>query len=649
MSAIVCTYNLAGEPADFEVLHRMIEVSAPFGPDSKGHWINGPVALGHRGLWVVEESLGEIQPVSDGAGRLFVVADCRIDNREELIDELRGRGESIESPSDADLILLAYNAWGTGCAARIVGDFAFAIWDVERRRLFCARDALGVRPFFYYFDGSRFRGASLIRQLLQDETIDRTYDESYMAAFLVRGECPSESTPYESIKRLLAGSSLVIERGGLRKEKYWDLDPQCEISYRTDGEYEEHFRTVFGDAVRAHIRSAGPVWAELSGGLDSSSIVCMAQEIYGADRALGRGFNTLTYCYDQASQADERRWSQTVVEKYGLPSMHLIVDEYWPFKDLNEGVAYWDEPTPKVLFNARLRETGRRMLDCGAKVLLSGIAGDQVFLGDAPDPVHLADYLRGFQLRRFVRELVSWQKQLKVPMSEVIVDNCVKPLLNPNTLMGYTMNAKYRRIPKWIDSDLAERRNLQKVGAQAFLPRRYKSPAAQQQYLGIMRTSAPLVKGPLISPAIEARYPFLYRPLVEFAMAIPMEQKVRPGDPRSVLRRAMVGILPEQVRTRKTKAGPDQAIYLGMNREWSRIEPLLKSSRLASLGYIDSREFRHAVESTRIGYPDNIHLMLAALSLEIWIRGAERAEPGTESLAVPGVPVASIGAGRRSY
>lgn len=97
MSAIVCTYNLAGEPADFEVLHRMIEVSAPFGPDSKGHWINGPVALGHRGLWVVEESLGEIQPVSDGAGRLFVVADCRIDNREELIDELRGRGEDRKS------------------------------------------------------------------------------------------------------------------------------------------------------------------------------------------------------------------------------------------------------------------------------------------------------------------------------------------------------------------------------------------------------------------------------------------------------------------------------------------------------------------------------------------------------------------------
>lgn len=618
MSAISCVYHLDGQPLDRELLLRMIQISCPFGPDCQTRWLDKHIGLGYCGLWTVEESLGESQPVSDVTGTVRIVCDGRIDNRKQLGDEL-GRSES-KPYTDAELLLAAYSTWGTACAARIVGDFAFVVWDSARQRLFCARDALGVRSLFYAFDGQTFFCGSLIRQLLQDRSISRQLDEEFMANFLVRGDSPGELTPYQGIKRLLGGWSIVIENGVLKKTKYWDLDPHKTIQYSSDDEYEQHFRCVFREAVSARLRSCGPVASDLSGGLDSSSIVCMAQDIYQSGDVPDNGFYVLTQLFDQAVAAKEGQFSREVIDKYKLRVEYFSGEAHWSLKDHHEGALYWDEPTLKGLVTSLLQEVGNRLIRGRTRVLLSGIGGDQVFLGDTTMPLHLVDEFRRFRWKKLGEELRAWQKFLKRPLLQVFLENCVLPFQYPNSMLLPAFRDR-GGVPDWIDPHFSRKYDLRRRGPlYGFLPQVYKSPAAQRQYLLIKRTSAPLLQWHLANPELEARFPYLDRRLVEFAMAIPMTQKLRVGETRSILRRGMRGILPEKIRTRRGKAVFDQASSISLQKEWKMVSQLTSSPHLASLGMIDPERLHSAAESASLGLLKDSYLFWAALSLELWLR-----------------------------
>jgi asparagine synthase (glutamine-hydrolysing) len=266
------------------------------------------------------------------------------------------------------------------------------------------------------------------------------------------------------------------------------------------------------------------------------------------------------------------------------------------------------------------------MSGAGARVLLSGIGGDQVLLGDTRNPIQLCDLFRSLKWRRLVKELKLWQPFLNAPFAEIFHNNCIKPMLNRNTMTDYS-SSRFWKPASWLDPAFCRRTDLPGLMFNGFLPRLYSSPAAQRQYLLIRRTASALVKGYLIVPAIEHRCPFLYRPLIEFAMAIPMDQKLRPGgETRSVLRRAMTGILPEQIRTRKGKAIFDQNAYLAVRKEWPRIERLCADLRLASLGLVDRDKFRNAFELMRVGHSENIYQLVLALSLEMWLGAGEQFE-----------------------
>src|SRR5205823_2456711 len=203
--------------------------------------------------------------------------------------------------------------------------------------------------------------------------VPRVWEEEYFADFLIRGDCPSEFTPYRGVRRLLGGWSVIVRDGRFCKQKYWDADPSKAIRYSSDQEYEEHFRHAFRKAVRVRLRADGPVASELSGGLDSSSIVCMAQEVYRSREAIDRGFTACTFTYDDAVNCDERHWSRMVIEKCGVPNEQIPVDAHWPFKGCTKGTPRWDEPTPKIVLCAQMHEMGRRLKERGIKVLLSGL------------------------------------------------------------------------------------------------------------------------------------------------------------------------------------------------------------------------------------------------------------------------------------
>jgi asparagine synthase (glutamine-hydrolysing) len=627
MSAFSCIYRSDGQPVETERMENMVQAGHQFGVDTQGTWVDSNIGLGYCGLWTVQESVGEKQPVCDIRSGVRIVGDIRIDNQAELRNDLKSADPTLQPQTDAELVLASYSIWGIKCVERLVGDFAFALWDRNKSLLFCARDALGIRPLFYSLEERKFVCGSLLRQVLKGGELPRDLDEEYMGRFLVRGDCPSELTAFKKAQRLLGGWAITIEHGKFRKFKYWDLNPRTTIRYYSDGEYEDHFKAVFRSSVQDRLRCVGSIAADLSGGLDSSSIVCMAQEIYRSGPIAEKGFFALTHSFDRAFEANENEWSREVIRKYDLNVAYVSGDGHWPLRDNHENHPYWDEPTIKGLFTALFSETGRTLQRRNARVLLSGIGGDQVFLGDSNVPMHLADLFRSLRWRQLSRELVRWQRDLNETLAHTFVDNCIMPFRYPNSMV-VPFAWRICEVPDWIDNKFLRKHDLPRFTVvHGFLPRLYKSPAAQRQYLLIKRTSAALLQSYLLGNEVEMRFPFLDRRLVEFAMAIPMDQKLRTGcDTRSILRRAMRGILPEKIRTRAGKGQFDRSISIGFEKERKFVSRLTKSSCLASMGLIDVDKFRKAWECAYIGETRQIYLFMAALSLEIWVRAFLRGQ-----------------------
>src|SRR5919109_4236701 len=201
MSGIAGIYHLDGHPANPVLLTRMTDIIADRGPDGEGHWLAGPVGLGHRMLHTTSESLHQKQPVVDDTGQLVITADARIDNRDELISTLEVDRHHKGEISDAELILKAYEKWGQACPEKLLGDFAFAIWDGREHRLFCARDPIGIKPFYYYLDGKRFLWASEPRQIFQDAAISRQPNLCLVGRYLLNDFSEREETLYVGVRR----------------------------------------------------------------------------------------------------------------------------------------------------------------------------------------------------------------------------------------------------------------------------------------------------------------------------------------------------------------------------------------------------------------------------------------------------------------
>ena len=210
MSGIAGIYNRDGRDINPELLSRMTDAIAQRGLDGSGKWINGPVGLGHQMLWTTPESTLEKQPLCDDTATRCLTFDGRIDNRKELRTSLKTQGVMLRTDTDAEIVLRAYECWGSACPNRILGDFAFAVWDAPHRRLFCARDILGMRPFYYYADNHAFLFASELQQLLQIPSIPREPNEGMIGEYLVSAVNNKNETLYKGIFRLPPAHFLII-------------------------------------------------------------------------------------------------------------------------------------------------------------------------------------------------------------------------------------------------------------------------------------------------------------------------------------------------------------------------------------------------------------------------------------------------------
>jgi asparagine synthase (glutamine-hydrolysing) len=591
MSGIFGLFNQDGAPVSDGELTDMASLLERRGPDRTGRWRDGAIGLGHTLLATTPEAVLEQLPLKHAETGCVIAADVRLDNRAELLAalDMEQRAPSI---GDAEIILTAYLGWGGACVERLLGDFAFAIWDPRRCTLFCARDHFGMRPLYYHHSPGRFLSfASEPRAILVLPQTPYRINEGRIADFLVNEleGIDKTSTFFEEVYRLPPAHTLTVTPGGMTQRRYWTLEPGPELRLPSNEAYAEAFLDVFREAVRCRLRAAGPVGSMLSGGMDSGSVVAVAREILAEE---GRGpLPTFSAVGPDPATCVETRTIHAALTMEGLdPRLvrHDRLDALMP--ELEELTWELDEPfdghmtLPRALYLAAHRQ--------GLKVLLDGVGGD-VVLGEGS---HIARLLRrgrwlrawhaaAGQERFWGKAYPAWRALYHSARSALATDGVRRlhrQLLNPRR----ERQRLQRRIrDSWIDPAFAERvrlaerlRTLDRHGRPG-LSLSYGEERAQtldHPYLTVGRERYDRVAAAV---AVEPRDPFLDRRLVDFCVALPGEQKLGDGWPKSVLRRAMASRLPEAVRWRTGKEHLGYSFTLALlERTPQRIRPAIDNS-----------------------------------------------------------------------
>jgi asparagine synthase (glutamine-hydrolysing) len=597
MSGIVGIYHLDGQPVDSEQLTRMVDVLAHRGPDGSNIWCSESVGLGHRMLWTTPESLLEEQPLVDQIGDLVLISDLRIDNREELISALPCDGLASEKITDSQLVLAAYRKWGEQCPEKLLGDFAFAIWDKRKQVLFCARDHFGIKPLYYFYRPSKhFYFASEIKALLCLPQVPTRLNEVAIANHLHPFTQDKSITVYQDIFRLPPGHSLTVSyKTGLKTSSYWTLAVGDELKLSSDAEYAEAFREIFTEAVRCRLRSAFPVSCHLSGGLDSSSIACVARNILQQEK--GSQLHTLSNIFDAVPECDERPYINAVLEQGGFIPHYVNADQSGPISEWQQYFQYIDEPLigPSHYLVWGLN---RATQQASIRIALDGFDGDttvshgavyfaelarqgkwSTFLVEAQAVsqhfntsvvailseyglTYLEELAKQRKWGKFIQTANQISKYFRVSRQKLFVSYGLKNLVPRyilqmwRSLRGY--NHHQNDPHPLINPNLANRLG---VNHSHQSPNNTQMPAItvredQWQSLTspLFTTVLELVDQCASAFSMELRHPFMDKRLIEFCLSLPPEQKLNQGWSRMVMRRAMTDILPEQVQWRGGKA-----------------------------------------------------------------------------------------------
>jgi len=614
MSALAGIYKF--DPRDRVSRLHLLELARGIdriGPDGGTERISDNLGMVYRAYHTTPESHFEIQPlVRDGS---ILSWDGRLDNREEIRERVGQKWD--DEPTDLDLVFAAYQEWGTGCFAVLIGDWALALWDRAKQELVLARDYIGVRRLFYRLDTDQVAWCTSIEPLVLTSEQKLHLDLDCMAGcFYPRP--PVESTPYREIRAVLPASFLVFQYGGKRAvEQYWRLNPSSRIHYATDSEYEEHFRTVFRESVNRRLRSDRTILAELSGGLDSSSIVCMADEIQ--KQQSGVPIETLSYYDTVEPSGDERPYFAVVERKRGRTGYHISVSD---FAGQTEGQAL--APLPGNCFAASPGYSARSFawastLDeiqhrAGARIILSGLGGDEVLGGVQYEAPELADHLLAGRIPSLLHSAVHWGLARKKNIYRLLVDalTLLRASRHPEVLLAYPL----QRCPWACIGPLVLHPALRSFAEWRKLSPSQLSMESIRYGLAQQLTCT----DPPLAGCAEQRYPYLDRSLYVFLASIPRKQILQAGQRRHLMRRALRGIVPEEVLLRKTKWFTARHTSALLRDQKGVIDDLFKDGWLSDRITVDTAYVRQRLEAIQHGGSEEGLQLHSAVAIEQWLR-----------------------------
>lgn len=616
MSAFGGILNFDGMPVDHGILIAMGQRLAARGPDGGSQVKCGSVAMVYRAFHTNKQSRLEIQPLLSVGGQVLCF-DGRLDNREELIsildDQLRGQR------TDVAIVMASYLRWGISFLPKIIGDFALSLWDPTSKSLILARDIIGPRTLYYHRSGRRAIWSTELGLLLDLADILLEINDEYVAGFLTNLPEP-EQTPYKNIEGVPPASSVIIKMGQATVSRFWSVDSLRPIRYKTDIEYEEHFRHLFREAVHCRLRVDAPVWAELSGGMDSSSLVCMANDIIKRKDVDAFCLETASRVFDEAAKSDERKFILPVERKIGKLGLHLREDDHRLLAPLGDDYV----PTmPNYVANVAeyYKALRRAMRETGSRVLLSGLGGGELLLGDGDPFPELADLLVRGKLLRLHHRLRAWSKAREKTYFRFVSQKLIVPLF-PGRLQKSNHNG-IEQFLKFYDPTFVARMGLRQRLTRLSEPFGFRCPGARYQSALFRYASRQISAGfwQEISD-IEFSYPATHRPLAEFLLAIPIDQKARPNESKSILRRALSDLLPpELINRREGRITIRQAASLAVMRERHRIRDLFMDARSAAYGYLNSAAVVAACNDA--GKPPDPQIMFL-VPFEYWLRSLDQ-------------------------
>jgi len=556
VSGIVGILNLDGMPVDRELLSRMTDSMAFRGPERQSIWIDGNVGFGHAMLSTNELAKTEQQPLTVD-GKVFITADARID----------GQGGTV---TDAESVLNAYQQWGEECVQHLIGDFAFAIWDGRTRRIFCARDHFGVKPFFFARVANSFIFSNTLNTLRLDARVSDALNENAIGDYLLFGiNQDLSTTTFRDIQRLPGAHSLTFTNGSNKTRRYWTPAMPARVTFRNPEAYVERFSELLSQAVQDRSRTTS-VAVSMSGGLDSTAVAAVCRDLLPVDCVL----KACTVVYDNLIPDNERYYSNAAACHIDIPIRHINADQYSLFDERMAGDM--DQPEPFLLsplsgqFNDLLRLCAN-----GGRVALTGWDGD-AFMNE-PANSYFSVSAKSLRLKELFTGMgrYVWTQRSLPPIG---FRTLVKRMTCRQKVNGF--------FPKWIDESFEKRLGLrERYNEVYFNPGRKEKttesrPSAFRQLNSKMW--AAIFEGYDSGSTklhLEVRHPFIDLRLVEYLLAIP---SVPWCVNKHILRVAMKKSLPATVLDR-----PKTPLW---------VDPVVQTIKRSSVRWLDSFEVNPLLE-----------------------------------------------------
>jgi asparagine synthase (glutamine-hydrolysing) len=610
---------ITDQPTPASTLPRMMNAIRHRGPDESGEYVDRPAYLGHLRLSIIDLATGK-QPLTNEDGNLQLIFNGEIFNHADLRPDLERAGHRYKTKSDTETIIHAYEEYGPECVTRFRGMFAFAIWDHARQSLFCVRDRLGIKPFYYYWDGRLFAFASEIKALLQHPSIPAVLEDELLPEYLAFGFNSEERTLFRGIRKLMPGHTLRLQWGSqprLEIEQYWDvpLHQEREGEHRSDQEWIAECRSRLEETVRMRLMSDVPLGMFLSGGLDSSAIAALMK------RMVSGPVKTFAVGYEEA-EFSELGYSRQVASSIGTEHHEVLVGRD-AFFDALPGLI-WHEDEPIVWPSSVSLYFVSRLASEQVKVVLTGEGSDELFggytryhhyainrkwlkaYGIIPRPVR-----RGIQGMIASSSLLSASLRRKLghtfigrgeTLESLYIDNAYSAFSGAEQGALHHMSGPvYDNFRRYCGSDSCS------LGQLLY--------ADQKTYLVEL-----LMKQDQMSMAcsIESRVPFLDHPFVEFAARVPDHLKIRGGEGKYILKKAVEDLLPHEIVYRRKMGFPTPVRAWIADLETGGLRTQLERSDGLLASYLNLPAVRSLLDDHQNGRIDATDRIWRLLNLQIW-------------------------------
>jgi asparagine synthase (glutamine-hydrolysing) len=612
MSIIFGVKGVDGDVIAESQLVSMAAATTAWAQDGTFICAKGRIGMGFQPFHTHQRSNLKSQPTVDKLGNM-VTLDGRLDNYKELC-ELLNIGESYTA--DSLIVLAAFMRWGEGCFAKFIGDWAVSIWSEEEQSLYLARDHAGTRTLYYEQKRERVLWSTFLETFFVEEK-SRDLDEIYAASYL---GCQSlrDLTPYKGVFSVTPAHYIVFHKNEIVRKAHWQWMVHDVIRYSTDREYDEHFLALFRQSVDRRAAHGDPVLSQLSGGMDSTAIVCISDE---RRKARGAGNNdlldTVSYFDDSEPGWDERYYFSITEARRGKVGIH-IQNSFTDRMIQAAACSYGCQLLPGAEASHAERE---RILSLhtekrGSRVMLSGIGGDEL-LGGIPTPFpELADDLVALRLGSFFRSGIEWGIALRLPLLSLAWET----MKLTSALYAPVCSTKFM-LPEWMTKTAnrflkVARSELLSVDLLRYRPTAVSNGMAWWSILETLPHT-----GPLFLKRYEYRYPFLDRDLVDFLFRIPRTQIICPGRRRYLMRRALREIVPVEILERKRKAQCTRSPASLLQTKYLSIAAVLTNSLAAKRGLIKESQLLKSLADASNGVDSAAPFpILRALSFELWLR-----------------------------